>query len=230
MLQIATQPETDDIVLDFFAGSGSTLDAVLSQNREDNGNRRCLLVQLPEPMPEGTTGPLKNIADITKERARNIIKKLNAEDAGKLDLDGKAKQDRGFRVFKLAESNLLGWDGSASKDAEALEKQLEMHIDHLRQGRTDQDLLFELLLKSGYKLTDKVVAKTLAGKTVYDIADGGLMICLDRALTLDLIRAMADEKPTNVVCLDAGFDKNDQLKANAVLTFKSKGVTSFRTV
>jgi adenine-specific DNA-methyltransferase len=228
---------TNDIVLDFFSGSGSTAEAVYQLNAASGTEHRFILCQLPEPCnPAEKSGKaalkagLATIADITKERVRRVIKKLDVEDAGKLDLDGKAKQDRGFRVFKLAESNLLGWDGSASKDAAALEKQLEMHIDYLRQGRTDQDLLYELLLKSGYKLTDKVVAKTLAGKTVYDIADGGLMICLDRALTLELIRAMADEKPTNVVCLDAGFDKNDQLKANAVLTFKSKGVTSFRTV
>ena len=227
MLETSVAADGDAIVLDFFAGSGATAHAVLESEKARLGRIRFILVQLPEPtnLPDFPT-----IADITKERVRRVIKKLDTEDAGKLDLDGKAKQDRGFRVFKLAESNLLGWDGSASKDAEALEKQLEMHIDHLRQGRTDQDLLYELLLKSGYKLTDKIVAKTLGNKTVYDIADGGLMICLDRELTLDLIRAMADEKPTNVVCLDAGFDKNDQLKANAVLTFKSKGVTSFRTV
>jgi adenine-specific DNA-methyltransferase len=227
MLETSVASDDDAIVLDFFAGSGATAHAVLDAEKARTGSVRFILVQLPEPT--GRTD-FPTIADITKERVRRVIKKLDAEDAGKLDLDGKTQQDRGFRVFKLAESNLLGWDGSASKDAAALEKQLEMHIDHLRQGRTDQDLLYELLLKSGYKLTDKVVAKTLAGKTVYDIADGGLMICLDRALTLELIRAMADEKPTNVVCLDAGFDKNDQLKANAVLTFKSKGVTSFRTV
>lgn len=72
--------------------------------------------------------------------------------------------------------------------------------------------------------------KTLAKKTVYSIADGVMLICLDRALTLEVIRAMADLKPERVVCLDAGFDKNDQLKANAVLTFKSKGVVKFMTV
>jgi adenine-specific DNA-methyltransferase len=226
MLQLGADAN-DAVILDFFGGSGTTAHGVLVANKQDGGTRKFVVVQLPEQT--GRTD-YPTIADITKERVRRVIKKLDAEDAGKLDLDGKAKQDRGFRVFKLAESNLLGWDGSASKDVAALEKQLEMHIDHLRQGRTDQDLLYELLLKSGYKLTDKVVAKTLEGKTVYDIADGGLMICLDRAVTLELIRAMADEKPTNVVCLDAGFDKNDQLKANAVLTFKSKGVTSFRTV
>ncbi len=237
LFKYVTGPESNAIIFDFFGGSGTSAEAVLQLNAATGSQHQFILCQLPEPSnPKEKTGKaalkagLATIADITKERVRRVIKKLDAEDAGKLDPDGKGKQDRGFRVFKLAESNLLGWDGSASKDASALEKQLEMHIDHLRQGRTDQDLLYELLLKSGYKLTDKVVAKTLAGKTVYDIADGGLMICLDRALTLDLIRAMADEKPTNVVCLDAGFDKNDQLKANAVLTFKSKGVTSFRTV
>jgi len=227
LLQISTDAHNADMVLDFFAGSGTTGHAVMDMNREDGGNRRAILVQLPEPTGRAD---YPTIADITKERVRRVIKKLDAEDEGKLDIDGKGKQDRGFRVFKLAESNLIGWDGGASKDAEALAKQLELHIDHIRQGRTDQDLLYELLLKSGFQLTTKVETKTLAGKTVYSVADGVMLICLDRALTLDVIRAMADLKPERVVCLDAGFDKNDQLKANAVLTFKSKGVVKFMTV
>lgn len=219
--------DADSIVLDFFAGSGSLAHALMALNSEDGGSRRFLAVQLPEPT---NRSDYPTIADITKERVRRVIKKLNAEDEGKLDIDGKGQQDRGFRVFKLAESNLIGWDGGASKDAEALAKQLELHIDHIRQGRTDQDLLYELLLKSGFPLTTKVETKTLAKKSVYSVADGVMLICLDRSLTLEVIRAMADLKPERVVCLDAGFDKNDQLKANAVLTFKSKGVVKFMTV
>jgi len=231
----------DDVILDFFAGSGTTGHAVLELNRRDGGRRRFIQVQLPEPTrSQSKDGDwiettawrrgLRSIADITKERVRRVIKKFDAEDAGKLDLDGKDKQDRGFRVFKLDQSNFLGWDGSQAKDGDTLGDLLERTVDHVRQGRTDDDLLYELLLKSGFPLTTKVEIKTIAGKTVHSISDGVMLVCLDRALTLELIRAMADLKPERVVCLDAGFANNDQLKANAVLTFKSKGVVKFMTV
>jgi hypothetical protein len=161
---------------------------------------------------------------------RRVIKKLNDEDAGKLDLDGASKQDRGFRVFKLSESNFNSWNAAVPHDADALEQQLELHIDHIRDGRTADDLLFEILLKSGYPLTTPVETLSLAGKTVYSIAGGALFICLERQITLELIRAVAEAKPERVVCLDEGFAGNDQLKANAVQIFKTKGVTSFKTV
>jgi adenine-specific DNA-methyltransferase len=161
---------------------------------------------------------------------RRVIAKLNDEDAGKLDLDGGAAPDRGFRVFKLAESNFKPWNAQAAHDAPALEEQLDMHVDHVREGRSDEDLLYEILLKSGFPLTTPVDAVPMAGKTVYAVAGGALFICLERDLTLDVIRTMADSRPERVVCLDEGFAGNDQLKANAVQIFKTKGVTSFKTV
>jgi adenine-specific DNA-methyltransferase len=100
----------------------------------------------------------------------------------------------------------------------ALEKQLEMHVDHVRDGRTDDDLLYELLLKSGYPLTTTVEKVTVAGKTFYSVADGLLLVCLEKEMTHDLIKAMADRKPERAVCLDEGFAGNDQLKTNAVQT------------
>ena len=219
--------ESDSIVLDFFAGSGTTAHAVLDLNKQDGGNRKFILVQLPEPT-EREDYP--TIADITKERVRRVIKKLNDEDAGKLDLDGGQRQDRGFRVYKLAESNFKPWNAEVPHDAEALGKQIELHVDHIRDGRTAPDLLYEILLKSGFLLTTSVVTLTLTGKAVYSAAGGALFICLERELTLELIRAMAEKKPERVVCLDEGFAGNDQLKANAVQIFKTKGVTSFKTV
>lgn len=94
----------------------------------------------------------------------------------------------------------------------------------------DLDLLYEILLKSGYPLTTAVTTVELVGKKAYSVADGTLIVCLERELTLDLIRAIADLAPERVVCLDEGFEGNDQLKANAVQTFKTKGVPSFKTV
>ena len=227
MMHIATEENIEDIVLDFFAGSGTTAQAVLELNNEDGGNRKFILVQLPEP-----TGreDYPTIADITKERVRRVIAKLNAEDAGKLDLDGGAAQDRGFRVFKLAESNFKPWNAEVAHDEQALEEQLDLHVEHIREGRSDQDLLYEILLKSGFPLTTQADAVPMAGKTVYAVAGGVFFICLERELTPDVIRTMADSRPERVVCLDAGFAGNDQLKANAVQIFKTKGVTSFKTV
>jgi adenine-specific DNA-methyltransferase len=111
-----------------------------------------------------------------------------------------------------------------------LGRQLELHVDHIRDGRTAQDLLYEILLKSGFPLTTPVETLTLAGKKVQSVASGALFICLERALNLEVVRAMAEQKPERVVCLDEGFAGNDQLKANAVQIFKTRGVTSFKTV
>jgi adenine-specific DNA-methyltransferase len=227
LLRQGTEAENNDIVLDFFAGSGTTADAVCELNSEDHGNRKFILVQLPEPT---NRKDYPTIVDITKERVRRVCKKLDEADSGKLDLQGKAKQDRGFKVFKLAESNFRAWDADTAKDADSLAKQLELHIHHIRDGRTEQDILFELLLKSGFSLTAPVELLQLAGKPVYSVGNGLLVVCLDRALTLELIRAIAERKPQRVVCLDDGFAGNDQLKANAVQIFKTKGITTFKTV
>ena len=220
----------DDVVLDFFAGSGTTAHAVLDFNEQDGGHRKFILVQLPEPTGREN---YPTIADITKERVRRVIKNLNDEDSteapGLFD-ENAPKQDRGFRVFKLAESNFMPWNAEVPHDAPTLERQLEMHVDHIREGRTADDILYEILLKSGFPLTTPVEKVTLAGLTVHSVASGALFICLELELTLELIRAMADKKPERVFCLDEGFAGNDQLKANAVQIFKTKGITSLKTV
>lgn len=227
MMGLATSSSGEDIVLDFFAGSGTTAHAVFELNSQDSGNRRFILVQLPEPAQRQD---FTTIAEITKERVRRAIKKLNDDDVGTLDLNDGYSADRGFRVFKLAESNFATWDAQVAHEPKAMQNQLEFHVDHIRDERTPDDILYELLLKSGFPLTTPVEKQTLAGKTVYSVAGGALMICLEQGLTLELIRAIAEKKPERVVCLDEGFAGNDQLKANAVQTFKTKGVVKFQTV
>lgn len=91
-----------------------------------------------------------------------------------------AKQDRGFRVFKLAKSNFKGWETSAPKDGAALVQQLEMHIDHIREGRTSEDILYEILLKSGFPLTTLVQKIEVEGKSAYSVAGGGMLICIEK--------------------------------------------------
>jgi adenine-specific DNA-methyltransferase len=216
-----------DLVLDFFAGSGTTAQAVLEQAEQSLTRPVFLLVQLPEPTD---LKDLPTVAEITKERARRVIKKLNAEDGGKLILDNGVKPDRGFKVFKLESSNFKAWNADQPKDDVELVNQLTLHVDHLVKGRRQEDVLYELLLKSGFPLSTKVESVTLAGKTVFSVADGAMLICLETELTPEVIKAMAEKKPERVVCLDAGFADNDQLKTNAVQTMKAKGVTKFQTV
>jgi adenine-specific DNA-methyltransferase len=217
----------DGIVLDFFAGSGTTAHAVLALNKQDRGNRKFILVQLPE-RTERKDFP--TIADLTQERVRRVINALYGSDSNQLALGGDKKQDRGFKVFKLKSSNFKAWNAEQPKDDAELAKQLTLHVEHLVEGRTQEDVLYELLLKSGFPLDTKVETISLATKSVFSIADGTMLICLEKELTPEVIKAMAEKKPERVVCLDAGFADNDQLKTNAVQTMKAKGVTKFQTV
>jgi adenine-specific DNA-methyltransferase len=243
VLQLSTNNNTNDIILDFFAGSGTTAQAVLELNKQDGGNRKFILVQLPEPTERED---YKTIADITKERVRRVIQKMaheatkttkEEEDTNPLNLDLRdsvpsceKSPPPGFKVFKLDTSNFKTWDGVRPESPEAVVQQLELHVDHVLAGRTQEDILTELLLKSGFPLSTKVEAIQLAGKPVFSLEDGAMLICLDDKLTPEVIKAMADKKPSRVICLDAGFQGSDQLKTNAVQTMKARGVLKFQTV
>jgi adenine-specific DNA-methyltransferase len=218
ILHIAADP--DDIIVDFFAGSGTAAQAVLELNREDGGNRKFILVQLPEK----TEHPrYPTIADICRERVRRVIQKLDAEDAAKDSLGLEKRPPRGFKALQLTSSNFHVWDGDAEK-IKNIEDQLKLFAQHVEPGRTDEDLLYEILLKAGFPLDSRIEKLTLAGKDVFSVADGGLLLCLDRELTLEVIEAMVsrDPTPSQIICLDAGFQGNDQLKVNAVQTVKSR--------
>lgn len=233
LVRYCTQPDKESIVLDFFAGSGTMGEAILRANVEDDSLRQFILVQLPEPIKE-TSRAYKmgyfTIAQITRERVRRVINKLNEADAGKLDLDDKANQDRGFRAFKLSSSNFKIWDADrAATEQQQLSEQLHLYADNLADSRSQQDVLYELILKSGLPLTAKAETKAVAGKTVHSIADGNLLICLENPVTQELLRGMIALEPLQILCLDAAFHGNDPLKTNAVLEAKSHDIT-FRTV
>lgn len=215
MLQVATHPTEGDIVLDFFAGSGSTAQAVVKLNDEDGGNRQFVLVQLPEPLPTPEPG-FSTIVDLAKARISNTT----------LATEG---QDGGFRVFKLADSSFNVWDAQGSRQLGAFLEQLQLHVENVRDDRSAEDVLFELLLKSGYPLSATIETLDIGGKRVFSVADEALLVCLDQGLSLELMRAVAERKPERFVVLDEGFAGNDQLKANAVQIFKAADVT-FRTV
>ncbi|MDD2353507.1 MAG: site-specific DNA-methyltransferase, partial [Atribacterota bacterium] len=223
--------DKDAFILDFFAGSATTAHAVLDLNKEDGGNRKFIMVQLPEKCDEKSESykaGFKTIADIGKERIRRVIAKIKQENSQSLF---KNQLDLGFKSFKLDSSNFKIWNTEGiSPEQEALEKQLELHINHINPDSSQEDILFEILLKAGYQLSDKVKKIELAGKNVYSVNEGAMLICLEKELTKEVIKAMAERKPGRVICLDQGFANNDQLKTNAVQIMKSKGIDDFRTV
>jgi len=223
MLAMTTTPS--DIILDFFAGSATTAHAVLDLNKQDNGNRKFILFQLPEPCApdsEAFKAGYKTIADIGKERIRRVINKLNTEEEGKLDLDNAAKQDRGFKVLKLGKSNFRQWQKlEPSASTEQILEQLSLHIDHIDAKATPEELLYEILLKAGFTLTGNIETKTITGKELFSISDGALLLCLEESVTKELIDAVIELNPQQFLCLDSAFHGNDQLKANAVQTFNA---------
>jgi adenine-specific DNA-methyltransferase len=227
--------ENNDIIIDFFSGSGVTAHAVLNLNKEDGHNRKFIMIQLPEPCDEKSEAfraGFKTIAEIGKERIRRVIKRIEKEciekqqqEANKLPemREELPKLDLGFKVLKLDKSNFKVWDGSNVDVAEhELGEQLDLFEDHLIQDSTQEDILFELLLKAGYMPTVKVEKKQMAGRIVFSIAEGSLLICLEKEITLELINAIAEAEPKQFICMDKGFKGNDQLKANAVQTFTAR--------
>lgn len=225
-----------DWVLDFFAGSCTTAHSVIETNIKDGGNRKFICVQLPEPCDENSEAfkaGFKTIADIGKERIRRVIQKIKKEiKDNRLPLfpDKNPTLDLGFKVFKLSTSNFKLWDANAPKEKEAIQKQLSLHVDHINPISSQEDILYEILLKSGFPLTTKIDQITLADKIVFSIAEGAMLICLEKELTAEVMKVIAEKKPIRVVCLDAGFKGNDQLKTNAVQIMKSRKITDFRTV
>jgi adenine-specific DNA-methyltransferase len=214
----------NDVVLDFFAGSCTTAHAAMQLNKQDGGMRRFIMVQLPEPCDETTAASkqgFRTIADVGKERIRRAADQVLERSGDQLSLRDAAPMDVGFRVFKLDCSNFRVWDGRVDRIGE-LEEQLEMHVDHVARSSSAEDILYELLLKAGFPLTTKVENVVMAGKQVFSVQHGALLICLEKEITPELVDALADAHPLQVICLDEGFKGNDQLKANAVQTFNAR--------
>lgn len=218
--------DNDAIILDFFAGSCPTASAVMSLNKEYGGERKYIMVQLPEPCEEGSVAGeagFKTISDIGKERIRRSALKIQEAREGRLDLDDDDELDLGFKVLTLDKSNFKQWQTPSEElSADKLTQQLALHADHIDHEASQEDILFELLVKAGFMPTQKIETLDLAGKQVFSIAEGALLICLEEELTSELIDAVADREPMQFICLDKGFKCNDQLKANAVQTFKSR--------
>jgi len=224
MLKIATKK--NDIILDFFSGSCTTANAVMQLNAEDGGNRKHIMVQLPEltdEKSEAYKAGYKNICEIGKERIRRAGKKIIEELKEKnkqLKLGEEPKNiklDTGFKVLKLDTSNFKEWDNKPNN----LEQQLFNLKENIKEERTQDDILYEIILKSGLSLSEKIEIKEIQNKKIYSIMNNLLIITLEKELNLDFIKAIAELKPAKVVCLDIGFKNNDQLKTNTVQIMKS---------
>lgn len=228
--------DANDIVLDFFSGSATTAHAVLDLNKQDGGSRKFILVQLPEPCDENSEAykaGFKTIAEIGKERIRRVINKIKEEKAQPtVDalINDEKPLDLGFKVMKLASSNFKKWNKTTETTDEELIQTLDEMLDNIIDNRTQEDILYEILLKSGFQLSTPVETLTLAGKTVYSVAERMMLICLEDTLTIEVIRAMAELQPNRVVCLDTAFENNDQLKTNAVKIMEAKKVERFIAV
>jgi adenine-specific DNA-methyltransferase len=221
---------SDSIVMDFFGGSGSTAQAVLELNQEDGGNRKFILVQLPELCEEGTEAlkaGYKTIADLSSDRIRKAIAKIKGEKEKKkqLETDSKDKEnlDLGFKVFKLSPSNFKIWRGNEITE-ENLVEQLDAFTNPVREDSKKDNMLFELILKAGYLLTDKIEVK----EKFYAINDGELIIALEE-MNEKIISNIISAQPKKVITLDNLFTGNDQLKANTVLQMKDTGI-DFKTI
>jgi adenine-specific DNA-methyltransferase len=209
--------DSDDLILDFFAGSSSMAHGVIAQNKVDNGKRKFIMVQLPEAVSQKTEAykdGYKIISQISRARIKKALIMNNSEE--------------GFKAYKLSQSNFKIWKGDIEN--QGLNNLLEKALFHINIDSSEEDILSEILLKSGFELTVKTEEILLLKKKIYSVSDGALLICLEKELSIDLITQIAKLEPARVVCLDSGFNEKDDLKTNAIQIMKSHGIDDFRTV
>jgi len=213
----------DDIVMDFFAGSGTIAQAAMELSMELNNSYKYIAVQLPEPIADDSMAGEKGyrtIADISKERIRRVSNKVRVEINGQLDLEDKQNLDLGFKVLKLNQSNFKQWQApDKSTTDEALLKQIALGLDHIDPNASQEDLLYELLIKAGVMPTEKIEPLEWAGHKIFSVAEGSLLVYLELAIDQALIDAVLAKAPSQFICLDSAFQGNDPLKTNAVKTF-----------
>lgn len=214
MISLAAGPE--DIILDFFAGSGTTAHAVMLANAADAGHRSFISVQLPEPTPEGSVARREGyatIADIARDRILRVGQTMSG--------------DNGFRSYQLADTNFSKWKLSSGVDR----TKLEQHLFDLRESSsaddaTIDDLLSEILLKQGYSLTEQIAPVDVAGLDLRSVGDGIVLAYLNEHVkpTLEQLRAVADEDPQRLIVLEDAFQGDDQLKTNLAQLCKSRSI------
>ena len=218
--------DDEEIVLDFFGGSGTLAEVVFNQNKIDSNNRKFVVVQLPEVTKENSVARgkgYKTIAEISKDRIRKVIAKIEKERIETPESFENGSLILGFKVFKLSSSNFKIWRGNEITE-DNLVTQLDAFINPVKEESKIDNMLYELLLKAGYLLTDKVEAK----QKYFSIKNGELIIALQE-ISNEVIEAILIAKPKKVITLDNLFAGNDQLKTNTVLQMKDAGI-DFKTI
>ena len=242
ILSVGTEPGGDEIVLDFFAGSGTTAHATFRLNSSDGGKRRFILVQLPERLDPSNKDQAeaakfcdaisrpKTIAEITKERIRRSARVVRQEAGGIVQMD------TGFRSFKLDTSNIRAWNPELAN----LEQSLFAHQDHLLDERTEADVLYELLLKLGIDLCVGIERRTVLGKEVHAVGGGVLMACLATSIAATEVEAVAQgidnwhkelapAGDTTCVFRDSAF-ADDVAKTNLAAILEQHGIQNVRSL
>ena len=214
----------DDFILDFFSGSATTAHAVMQLNAEDGGKRKFIMVQLQEECVENSEAykaGYKNICEIGKERIRRAGKKIKEENPlTTQDLD------IGFRVLKCDSSNM---EDVYFTPKEYMDKQQSLFVDNIKKDRNDEDLLFDAMLKLDTPLSSKIEKITIAGKTVYNVAQGHLMACFDKNVTDEVITAIAKEMPSYIVMRDSS-QADDSVAINFEQIFNTYSPQTIRRV
>ena len=222
-LQIATKP--NDLILDFFAGSCTTAQAVLELNREDGGSRRFIMVQLPEPTPEGSIAKNKGyetIADIGKERIRRVLAKIKEENLFR------ESEDLGVRIFKLTESNYRLWNGIEEDASESYAEQMQLFADSpLIEGWVPENVIYEVAVKEGYRLDILVEQVTgIERNAIFRVVSADMQqsffICLDEELFQDELNKLGLTNDDLFVCRDQALD--DTKAANLALQCRLKTI------
>ncbi|RMD01092.1 site-specific DNA-methyltransferase [Clostridium autoethanogenum] len=230
-LLITLFEKKDITILDLFSGSATTAHAVMKLNAEDTGNRKFVMVQLPEPTDEKSEAykaGYKNICEIGKERIRRAGDKIVEENK---DKEGIEDLDIGFKVFKLDSSNIKPWN----PEFEDIADRLDEMVDNFVPGRTEEDVVYEIMLKYGIYLTYPIEARKVCGKKVFSVGYGALIICLDDEITLDVVNGIVDLKNElnpeicRVVFKDNGF-KKDSVKVNAIEILKRNNINEVMSI
>ncbi|RXF68998.1 site-specific DNA-methyltransferase [Hansschlegelia zhihuaiae] len=214
IIQIGTEAKSSDIVMDFFAGSGTTGVAVLEQNAEDGGNRQFILVQFPEEVGDGTEARkagFSNIAEITKERIRRSGRAI-ATGPRHADWNG----DVGFRTLKIDTSNM---QDVYYRPDQVDQKDLLQAVDNIKPDRTPEDLLFQVLVDWGVDLALPIRREVVQGKNVFFVDENALVACFDVGVTEELVKELASREPLRVVFRDNGF-VSDAVKINVEQVFR----------
>lgn len=213
--------DKDYIVLDFFSGSGTTAEAVMQLNAEDNGKRKYIMVQCPEHIDEKTIAYKKGfttICEIGEERIRRAAKKIREESGKEIDY--------GFRTLKIDTSNMKDVYYNPSETQQSL---FDVYADNIKEDRTPEDLLFQVMLDLGVLLSSKIEETTIAGKQVFNVADGFLMACFDKDVTEETVKAVAEKKPYYAVFRDSSM-ANDSVATNFDQIFASISPDTVRKV